>query len=158
MRFILALCLAVSPLASMAENDHSDHVSHLDGLRALHAWTRATDDDHALLFVELENKGDQAVTLTGGESDIAASAQLVGFRMTDGQGGYAPIPMVPIAPGAELVLAPEALALHLDGLARSLVEGDSFEAELEFDAGHLVIHVEVEAENARQHGHAGHAH
>ncbi|WP_068118992.1 copper chaperone PCu(A)C [Tropicimonas marinistellae] len=160
MRFALAIFLALAPHFAIADghDEHSDHLSVMEGLRALHAWTRATDQETALVFVELENIGDHPITLEGGMSDIAEKTELVGFQLKGGEGVYSAIPMVPIAPGSELVLKPEALALRMSGLEHALAKGDTFEAELRFDTGHLKVHVAVEAANAHQHSHAGHNH
>lgn len=157
-RACLVLVAATSVAFAADEPDHDHHVSELAGLRAIHAWTRATDGDTALVFVEIENRSEATVVLEGGESAAAASADLVGFQMTDGRPEYVTLPKMPIAAGRELVLEPEGLALRLSGLGAPLAQGDEIEMELEFDVGHMDVHVAVEAENATRHSHAGHAH
>jgi len=156
-RLALIAALLV-PLPAAAQDDHSDHLSEAGGLRLLHAWTRATDDDTAYVFVEIANTGDAAQTLSGGSADIAETTTLVGFLMQDGVGGYQALPGLPVAPGTDLDLTPEGLALQLDGLDTDLAEGDSFPIEVHFGETHIDVTVAVEAANASQHSHAGHMH
>lgn len=157
------LALAVGAFAA-DDHDHDDdhghdhHVSELGQVRAVHAWTRATSGDSALIFVDIENHSDAVVVLQGGESDFAESAELVGFRLKDGEPSYVVLKSVPIKGGTELVLEPEGLALRLNGLSEPLHEGEEVEIEIEFDAGHMDVFVEVGAATAKAHSHAGHQH
>ena len=137
------------------DDDHADHEGRAHGITALHAWIRATSAKEALLFVEIENGSDMEVRIVGGETDIADSVDLVGFQMKDGEADYAVLPGVPVKPGKDLVLAPNGLALRLNGLKQSFHKGDDFEIEIEFDVGHIEMHAQVEAANAT---HAGHQH
>ncbi len=134
------------------------HLSTMGDVRLLHGWTRASSDDTALVFVEIENTGTDTVTLTGGAAELAENVALVGFRLEDGTAAYPELPALPIAPGTEMVLAPEGVALRLDDVARELTEGDSFEVTVAFAGAEVPLTVEVEAANATQHSHAGHAH
>jgi len=155
---IAVAALTLQP-AFGGEDDHSSHLSELDGFSALHAWTQATQDSEALIFVELANEGDAAVLLEGAEADNAATVELVGFALKDGAGVYEPIgAAVPIEPGRELHLEPDGLALRLTGVDGPLVEGTHFEMHLVTNLGELEIDVEVEASDATAHGHAGHNH
>lgn len=135
-----------------------DHLSTIGDVRLLHGWTRATGDDSALIFVEIENDGTTPVTLIGGASDLAEGAVLVGFTTVNGAPTYQELPALPVAPGTEMVLAPQGVALRLEGLSRDLDEGDSFEVIISFAEADVALSVEVEAANATQHSHAGHAH
>ncbi|WP_346911206.1 copper chaperone PCu(A)C [uncultured Roseibium sp.] len=144
--------------ATASDDDHDHHLSELHGVKAIHAWTRATSDDHALVFVEIENETDKEVILLGGEADNAGSVDLVGFQLVDGKAVYTPLPQVPVAAGSELHLEPEALAMRLEGLTGKLEKGQEFEMEIEFDIGHMDVHVTIEAADAKTHSHAGHAH
>lgn len=138
------------------EEDH--HAASAEGISALHAWVRATDDRDALLFVEIDNGSDREVTLLGGETAVAEGVELVGFRLKDGEPGFDVLPGVPLKPGKELLLAPNGLALRLNGLKQALHKGEEFEIEIEFDFGHIEMHAQIEAGNATQHSHAGHQH
>ncbi|POF28517.1 copper chaperone PCu(A)C [Roseibium marinum] len=138
--------------------EHSDHEGHAEGVRALHAWIRATSDKTALLFVEIENTSDRDILITGAETDVAESVELVGFQLKDGETHFIPLPPVPLKAGQEMVLTPNGLALRLNGLKRSFGKGEEFEIEIEFDFGHLEMHAQVEDANATRHSHAGHQH
>lgn len=140
------------------DHDGDHHVSELNGVRTVHAWTRATSGPDALVFVEVGNRSAADAVLLGGECECAASVELVGFELKDGEGVYTPLPGVPVGPGHELMLEPEGLALRLTGLTAPLVQGGEIEMEFAFDIGHLDVHVEIGAANAKQHSHAGHKH
>lgn len=144
--------------AHSEDDEGSEHVSTMGEVRLLHGWTRATEADTALIFVEVVNEGENSVTLTGGRSDLAETASLVGFTLTDGDPSYVDLLALPVAPGTEMMLAPQGVALRLDGLSRDLAEGDSFEVTISFADNDVVLTVEVEAADATQHSHAGHAH
>jgi len=140
------------------EGDHSHHEGHAEGIRTVHAWIQATSDRTALLFVEIENNSANDIKITGGETDVAENVELVGFQLKDGEADYAVLPAVPVKAGKELMLAPNGLALRLNGLKRSFAKGEEFEIEIEFDFGHIEMHAQVEDANATQHSHAGHQH
>ncbi len=145
-----------------ADDDHAgddDHLAEAAGLRLVHAWSRATDADEALIFVEIVNTGDSTRSLMGGGSPHAEGGEIAGFRLVDGAPAYHPLPEVPIAPGAEMTLAPEGLALRLTGLDATLEEGDSLVVSFAFDDGlDVEATAQIEASNATQHSHAGHMH
>ncbi|MCK7612814.1 copper chaperone PCu(A)C [Roseibium sediminicola] len=140
------------------DDEHTDHTASAHGVTALHAWIRATSEKEALLFVEINNGSDKDVKFLGAETEIADTVELVGFQLKNGEADYVALPVMPVKPGKELVLAPNGLALRLTGLKQDFEKGDSFKIELEFDVGHLDMTVQVEAENATQHSHAGHQH
>ncbi len=159
-RGLFAAAFAVLAAATVVSaEDHDDHhVSELNGVRAVHAWTRSTSGNTALVFVDIENGSDAIVLIEGGHSEDAATVELVGFRLKDGQPVYEPVGSVPVSPGKEMQLAPERLALRLSGLRQPLEEGGEFEMEIVFDIGEIDVHVAVEAADATQHSHAGHSH
>ena len=160
MRHATAACLAAIlalPAWAGAE-DHADHRAELGGLRALHAWTPASDAAETLVFVELRNEGSDPVTLTGGRTDAARAVTLVGFRLIDGAPGHEPVGPVPIAPGHRLHLEPDGLALRLAGLIAPLREGDTLALDLTTSLGTLAIQIAVEPPGATAHPHAGHSH
>jgi hypothetical protein len=144
-----------------ADQDHGDdaHLAEAGGLRLVHAWSRATDSDATLIFVEIENSGDSTRSLVGGGSPHAAAAEVVGFRLVDGTPTYEPLPEVPIAPGAEMSLSPDGLALRLTGLDTALDEGGSLPVTFAFDDGlEIRATAQIEASTATRHSHAGHMH
>ena len=158
---LLSSCLTLPAIAAeKAGHDHgpAEHVSELDGVRIVHAWTRATTGAEALIFFEIENRAGKSVSLSGGESEIGASVTLVGVRFKDGVSELVDLPAVPVKDGGDLHLDPEGLALRIDGLTQPLHEGDVIEIEVMLDIGHVDVDVEVEAEDATGHSHAGHSH
>lgn len=160
-KFLLALALLVALLAPPALAEESVHDAHLattNGLRLLHGWTRATANDSVLLFVEIDNTSRQSVTLIGAHTPVAESATLVGFTLVDGAGQYIELPELAVASESEMILAPQGLALRLDGVSQALTEGEQFQATIQFTGFELPMTVDVEAKNATQHSHAGHSH
>ena len=153
---LAAFALALAPLAVCAEE--AAHVAEHDGIRALHGWTRATTRDTALVFVEIENNRQGPVTLTGLTTDIAADARLAGFRLSGRDAAYEELPAIVLDPGARIALEPEGAAFVLTGLRAPLLDGTHFDATLLFGDVTLPFEIEVLDANARQHGHAGHAH
>jgi len=141
-----------------ATDDHGDHLAERDGFRVVHGWTNAGSGDRALVFMEFQNTGTDTVTVTGAEAEIAGSATLVGFRLLDGAPTYEHLPSVPLSAGRKMQLAPNGLAIELHGLEKPLHEGDHFDLELHTSIGQIDVHVDVEAADAMQHSHAGHAH
>jgi copper(I)-binding protein len=157
MRRFVIIVAAIAGLSGPALAEDSDHLTELDGLRALHAWTRATDGAEALVFVEIENEGDAVVTLEGAAAN-GLTAELVGFRLIDGEPGHETIGSVPVSPGRSLHLEPDGLAIRLGGLPTPLTEGAVLDLDLRTSIGVVKIHVDVEAADATAHDHAGHNH
>ena len=140
------------------EGDHSHHEGEAAGVRTVHAWTRATSGATALVFVDIQNNSDRDIAITGGDTEAADSVELVGFQLKDGESDYVALPAVPIKAGAEMTLAPNGLALRLNGLKEELVLGTEHTIEIEFDFGHIAMFFQVEAADARTHSHVGHQH
>jgi len=157
-RTLLGLTMVLSLAPSVVWAGDEDHLSELGDLRAVHAWARATDGSEALVYVEIENKGDNPVSLEGGATGIAETVELVGFQLKEGEATYQVIPSVPVAPGRDLHLEPNGLALRLVGLRAALAEGEEFDLDIQTSIGVLEVHVEIEASNATSHSHAGHNH
>lgn len=140
------------------DDEDADHLSEGLGLRILHGWTRATDSRDAFVFAEIENVGEEEIALLGAETGIARGASLVGLTVRDGRLTFQPLPGVPIPPGREMLLAPDGLAIRLEGLEAPLSQGTSFPLHLHFSEGALEVEISVEAPDAASHSHAGHAH
>ncbi|WP_420393708.1 copper chaperone PCu(A)C [Acuticoccus sp.] len=128
------------------------------GLQVAHAWTNATAGPTALVYGEIHNDSQAEATLRSASSDAADAATMVGLQNAGGTLTMTPLPALPIGPGRTLELAPDELAIRLDGLGAPLQEGDSLEVDLAFDRTTIRVTVAVEAEQARSHSHAGHAH
>ena len=156
MRLLSAIIVLLNmATASWAGDD--DHLSERDGVRVLHAWTRATDTDHAEVFMEIENTGHAELSLTGAETDIADDVHIVAMNHADGKA--VDIGALPVPAGSDTLLTPEGVFLELHDLDRTLAVGDEFEMHLHLEPlGEIEIHVEVEAANAANHSHAGHSH
>lgn len=154
MRLILLLIALAAPVSAQ---EHG-HVAEADGLRVVHAWTPATDSSDALVYMEVENRGDGPVTLTGAAAEAAGSAALVGHALNDGETTWTPLPGVPVDAGGELRLEPNVLAIRLTNLQAPLEEGTRLDMTLLFEDVVLPIGVTVEPEGATKHAHAGHVH
>jgi copper(I)-binding protein len=148
-----------------AHDDHddhwaekSDHLSEVDGLRILHAWTNATEGDHARVYMDIENTGTQVVTLKGGDAEIAGEVHLMAMDIAN-PGTFAELEEMPIPAKSEFMLAPNMVFLELHEIATHLHKGEAFDMHVMIEPfGEIEIHVEVEAEDANQHSHAGHNH
>lgn len=162
MRLALALLLALTlPAAAQETHDAHEAADHLSvgaGVRVVHAWTRATSGREALIFAEIENESAAEFRLEGAEAEIATGAGLVGLAVRNGAITLEPLPAVPIPAGREMHLAPDGLAVRLEGLAHPLAEGEEFLIHLHFSTGEVPVHVAVESADATRHSHAGHAH
>lgn len=170
---VAALTLAGPVLAEEAGHDHahdpaqaapgaaaepSGHVASLGAVRLVHAWSRATEGGEALVFLEIENGGDSAVTLEGAESAVAKTVEVVGFQLAGGAGAYVGLGALSVAAHGTMALAPEQAALRLTGLTAPLHQGETFPMEIHLSSGHVPVVVAIEAATAHQHSHAGHKH
>lgn len=146
-------------LATVAGAEDSQHLAAKDGVEVLHAWAPATSHDHARIFMEIANEGAGDVILVRAASEIADEIVLVAIDYTADGSKEQAIGAFPIKAKTEIDLTPDGLFLEVDGLAQPLNEGDEFEIRLVFEPiGALDVYVEVEAADATQHSHAGHAH
>lgn len=156
-----ALCLTL-PLAGIADDDHDDHGDHhvaeAGAIRIVHPWARAAAKGAStLVFMEIENNGAPDL-LEGAHSEAAEAARIVGITFKDGIASTVGLDAIDI-PEGDFDLDPGGIAIELVGLGEALEQGSEIEIELIFrDAGEVHLHAEVEAANATQHSHAGHAH
>lgn len=151
---LLALLAAGSALAA---DDHT-HVAEAEGLRILHAWTRATTQGEALVFAEIENSGAAERILTGGKAEGAARGEIVGFSYRKGSPVWTVLPGVSVIAGGDLHLEPDVLALRLGGLSVPLAEGGHLDVVFVFDGLDVAAEAEIRDAGAREHSHAGHSH
>lgn len=139
-------------------DDHSDHVTRVDGLEILHAWAQATEGSEARIFMEIANEGDTDLTIRGGDTDIGGAVSVMAISYADG-GKPVDIGTFPLEAGAEIDLTPDGLFLHVADLGQHLEQGMSFDMHVDIDPiGEVEIVVEVEAADATIHSHAGHNH
>lgn len=160
---LLALVLAAGP--GLAADDHA-HVAEAEGLRVVHAWTRATTTGDAFVFAEIENRGTAERILTGAEAagaaagaaEGAAAGEVVGFGYANGSPAWTVLPGVPVAAGGDLQLEPDVLALRLGGLSARLEEGGHLDVIFVFDGFEIAAQAEILDADASGHSHAGHGH
>lgn len=141
-----------------AEDEFSDHVTRVDGIEILHAWAQATEGTTGRVFMEIANESAQSVTILGGDTDIGRAVTLMAMDYSDGAKAV-DIGSFPLKAGAEIDLTPDGLFLEIADLAMHLDQGASFKMHIDLDpVGEIEVIVEVEAENASNHSHAGHNH
>lgn len=148
-----------------AETHHDDgmhgedqHAFRVGDIEVEHPWSRATEDDQALVFMEIENSG-AADQLLSASSEIADSAGIVGVQLREGELMTVDIGPIDIPAAGDFTLDPDGAAIELRGLHRALLQGEEFEIVVTFAAaGEVELHVAIEASDARQHSHAGHEH
>ena len=151
--------LLLLPASLAAAEEDEDHVAQKGDVRVVHAWSRATDADEGVVFMDIESLGGGGDRLTGAESEAAERVEIHGAVLKDGELASQPLDVIEIPAGGEFVLEPGAVFLKLVGLKQPLRQGEEFGVELLFaEAGELDVHVLVEAADATQHSHAGHAH
>lgn len=153
-----SLFVLLSPPALAEDHTPDGHQASLGSVTVTHAWARAvTQGEDAFVFFELENS-DEPMLLTGAETEIAASVEVVGATMAgDGSVAYQPLMDFRI-PSGKFEFDPDGVALRLKDLTADLEQGDHFPLDLLFSDDELEISVEVEAVNATAHSHAGHSH
>lgn len=141
------------------DEDDDDHLAELEGVSILHAWTRAGRPGERDIYMEIANEGEVDVALAGGETHDGLEAVIIATRYGASGAEAVPLDSFPLAPGAEIDLTPEGLFLRVDGFPDNLEKGDTFEFHVEIEPiGEIEVVVEVEAADATQHSHAGHAH
>jgi periplasmic copper chaperone A len=151
--------LLLLPVSLAAAEEDEEHVAQKGDVRVVHAWSRATDAGEGLMFMDIESLGGGGDRLTGAESEAAERVEIHGAVLEDGEMASQPLDAVEIPAGGEFVLEPGSVFLKLVGLKQPLRQGEEFEVMLLFaQAGELDVHVLVEAADATQHSHAGHAH
>ena len=152
-----ALFLLAGPPPAAADAE-GEHVFETGKIRIVHPWARAAEaGGNTLVFMEIEN-GGEADLLAGAESAVAASARIVGMMLKDGTQAAQEIGPIEI-PTGDFVLDPGGVAIELVGLKTAIAAGDEIDLELRLKAaGDMHLHADVEAADATQHSHAGHAH
>jgi copper(I)-binding protein len=158
MRLAALVALLASLAAGSALADEHAHLTEAEGLRIVHAWTRATREGEAFVFAEIENRGAAERILTGGEAEGAAKGEIVGFGYENGSPVWTLLPGVPVISGGDLHLEPDVLALRLDGLSAPLAEGGHLDLVFVFDGLEIAAEAEIRNADAREHSHAGHSH
>ncbi len=139
-----------------AEED--EHVATVGDIRIVHPWARAAAaGSDTLVFMDIENKGatDRMLSVETGK---AGNAEIAGITMKDGNTTTTPLGTVDVGSG-ETMLDPGGMAIVLHDLTEDLVKGEDFQLTVRFEkSGAVELDVEIEAADATQHSHAGHAH
>ncbi|MEM8980182.1 MAG: hypothetical protein AAGD04_11910 [Pseudomonadota bacterium] len=157
LRLTLAFALCILPTLGFAEDD--DHLSEVDGLRILHAWTRAHQIGTADVYLEVENQSNRDAKLTGGDVHEGDGEVVILAQPTQANSSPVPLPDFIFPMGSDFIFDEDGVFLRVSGVEDELEEGDELEIHLAFDGfGELVVHVEVESEDAKNHSHAGHNH
>jgi len=81
---MIRTALVLALLAAPAFAEDSDHLSEKDGVRILHAWSRATDDHVGVLYFEVENTSGKEIELIGAESDAAEVIHIITSSIKSG--------------------------------------------------------------------------
>lgn len=119
------------------------------------AWARAANQgDVSAVYFVIENRGKEAVRLTGVRTDVAATAELHRTVQDGSTARMEPVQTLEVPAGEHVELAPGGYHLMLMDLRRDLNPGDAIELTLQFDGGH---EVKVTAE-VRDGGTTGHTH
>jgi len=86
-------------------------------------------------FMTLSNDSDKAITLTGGTSNDSASIEVHNHAMVDGVMSMQRIEGLKIEAGEKAELAPGGLHIMLIGLKKSLIAGENFTFDIQFEDG-----------------------
>ncbi|MCD1636737.1 copper chaperone PCu(A)C [Martelella mediterranea] len=117
------------------------------------AWSRASIGTNrpGAAYMTVRNAGDEAVTLTGIETDLAMRPEVHRTSTSDqGVSSMAPAGDIRIAPGETVALEPGGLHAMLMMLQRPMIEGEAFELTLSFsDGGEVSVEVPVLGMTAR---------
>src|SRR5690606_19699518 len=132
------------------QDDHHDE--HHDEDDAEH-HDEHDEHDHGggtngVVYLRIENRGDEPDRLTGARSEVAQTVELHTTNMADGvmqmrqvEGG------IEIPPGETVAFEQGGYHVMLIGLQQALKEGDRFEVELTFErAGTITVESEVRSE------------
>ncbi len=139
-------------------DDDDAHLSEVDGVRILHAWTPATRRGPAPIYFEFENERDEPVFVTGGATDHGDAATVMGVSLT---AGGAPVTLgeMEVQAGDDVDFDAQGVFLMLSEIDDPLEEGQSFPLDITIEpVGTVEVQVDVLAEDATRHPHAGHVH
>ena len=155
---LFAICLLTSTPALAQTADQHAHLAEVDGLRILHVWTPATPaGSDALIFMEIQNRSASEAVLTGAEA-MGQALDLVGFSYGAAGESWTVLPGLPIPAGGEVDLEPKVLALRWTAVPIDLVEGADLDIAVDLGGARLQAEVEIGAQDAAAHSHAGHNH
>ena len=152
-----ALVACAVPVVARSQ-EQSPHVTMIEGLRVLHAWSAATEaGSDALIYLEIENATAKVTTLTGART-MGAELELVGWGYTSAGETLAVLAQISVPPGRSIRLEPKGLALKWADIPIDLVEGTHPELEIDLGGHRLKTGIEIGASDATAHSHGGHDH
>lgn len=127
-----------------------------------HPWARVTPSRAPVAgaYLTVQNSGPESDNLVGGSTPIAERIEVHQMSMDGGIARMRPLPEgVKIAPRTTVQLAPGGIHLMLIKPDRQLIEGERFEATLEFArAGSIDVefvvqrNASIETGNGNEHG------
>ncbi|MBW0368318.1 copper chaperone PCu(A)C [Ensifer adhaerens] len=149
--------LSASVTAASADGREA-HLAALDEIRVIHPWVRAAEaGGTTLLFMEIENDGGP-VRLVSARSSAAGAATTVGIVSQGETLSTVDIGVVEV-PRGEFRMDPGGLAIRLERLSEDFAVDEEIDVVLTFEpGGELPLRAKVEAADATEHRHAGHAH
>ena len=155
----LAICLAVLPgLAVAGSDDHKhDHAGeHHDEVHVSGGWMAETTGSVARVFFEIENEGDETVTLTGLSSPLGDVSLMAPAIKAGGEATM--LADFTIAPGEALEMEPDGLFVAVK-ISAPLFEGQEFPIIVTLDGDEEIeVDVDVEGADAESISHDGHNH
>jgi len=102
---------------------------------APYARAVAPGQSNSAAFMQLENRGDETLSLTGVSSDVAKSVELHAHMQDQGVMRMRRIDAIDLPPHQSVVLQPGGLHVMLIGLTRTLAEGEEVAMTLSFSDG-----------------------
>lgn len=101
------------------------------------AWSRASlaEGRPGVAYMTLTNTGEEPVTLTGIETEVAAMPEVHETKSDGGMMSMGPAGPLTIDPGESLALQPGGYHVMLMKMTRMLEEGDSYALTLTFEHG-----------------------
>lgn len=146
--FIIALALALAPLAAYAQGTPAN-------VEVTHVWARATPGgaQTGAIYLTIKNGGTEGDRLVGASTPAAAQVQLHTEINDNGVMKMRPISAIDLKPGTTTVLKPGGMHVMLIGLNQPLKEGQSFPLTLDFEkAGKKEVQVTVAKAGAQGEG------
>jgi periplasmic copper chaperone A len=139
---IAALCAALATSAVLA------HDYTVGSLKIEHPWARATPKGASVGggYMKITNSGTASDRLVGGSSDIANSFEIHEMTMEGGVMRMRPVAGgLEIKPGETVTFDPSGYHVMLVDLKKQLVQGERFNATLEFaKAGKVDVDFAIE--------------
>ena len=127
--------VVVAGLVGTACSSSSDDTC--DAVKIDNAWVRLPPAANTALYMDITNEGSSTISLTGAESDFAATYELHESMMVEGQMVMEKVPgqEIPVAAGTTTHLKPGGLHVMAIDVQEPLEVGDEKTFTLEFTDG-----------------------